>query len=74
MKLTRRTLALAAATTLALAAALRRDGILAMAVRPPTVPPGTARLRLCTMATHTDAHIDYILDCFARHRGLLRRP
>ena len=59
---------------LALAAALRRDGILAMAVRPPTVPPGTARLRLCTMATHTDAHIDYILDCFARHRGLLRRP
>jgi 8-amino-7-oxononanoate synthase len=59
---------------LALGAALRRDGILALAVRPPTVPPGTARLRLCTMATHTDAHIDYILDRFARHKDLLRRP
>lgn len=62
------------AAALALAAALRRDGILALAVRPPTVPPGTARLRLCTMATHTDAHIAYILDCFARHKDLLRRP
>lgn len=59
---------------LSLASALRRDGILALAVRPPTVPPGTARLRLCTMATHTDAHIAYILDCFARHKDLLRRP
>jgi glycine C-acetyltransferase/8-amino-7-oxononanoate synthase len=27
-------------------------GIFAQAVRPPTVPPGTCRLRLCAMATH----------------------
>jgi 8-amino-7-oxononanoate synthase len=31
--------------------ALRR-GVFAQAIRPPTVPPGTARLRLAAMATH----------------------
>ncbi len=32
--------------------ALRR-GVFAQAIRPPTVPDGTARLRLAAMATHT---------------------
>jgi 8-amino-7-oxononanoate synthase len=31
-----------------------RQGVFAQAIRPPTVPEGTARLRLVAMATHTD--------------------
>jgi 8-amino-7-oxononanoate synthase len=45
--------------------ALLDRGVLAHAIRPPTVPPGTARLRVTPMATHTDAHIDRALDAFA---------
>ena len=47
------------------AAALLERGVLTHAIRPPTVPPGTARLRVTPMATHTDAHIDRVLAAFA---------
>ena len=53
------------ARTVAFAAALRRRGVLVHPIRPPTVPPGTARLRVTPMATHTRAQLDHVLDAFA---------
>lgn len=47
---------------LAEAERLEDVGILAPAIRPPTVPDGTARLRLAPRATHTDADIRRVLD------------
>jgi 8-amino-7-oxononanoate synthase len=47
------------------AAALLERGVLAHAIRPPTVPVGTARLRVTPMATHTDAQLDRALAAFA---------
>jgi 8-amino-7-oxononanoate synthase len=46
---------------LALAEALKQRGIQAIAIRPPTVPPNTARLRLTFTAAHTDAQIDQLI-------------
>jgi 8-amino-7-oxononanoate synthase len=49
----------------AFAAALLDAGVLAHAIRPPTVPRGTARLRVTPMATHTDAQLDRAIAAFA---------
>jgi 8-amino-7-oxononanoate synthase len=43
---------------------LLEKGIFAQGVRPPTVPPGTSRLRITLMATHTPEHIDRALKAF----------
>jgi 8-amino-7-oxononanoate synthase len=50
---------------LAMGDALLARGILVQPIRPPTVPPGTARLRVTPMATHTSADVDRALDAFA---------
>jgi 8-amino-7-oxononanoate synthase len=47
-----------AAKALEAAAALEAQGLLAVAIRPPTVPDGTARLRLAFTAGHPDEAID----------------
>ena len=43
---------------------LREAGVVAPAIRPPTVPEGTSRLRVATQATHTDADVDRCLAAF----------
>jgi 8-amino-7-oxononanoate synthase len=45
--------------TLSLADRLRKKGILAIAVRPPTVPEGTARLRLSVTLAHSPQDLEH---------------
>jgi len=50
---------------LALSAALETRGILVPAIRPPTVPAGTARLRITFSALHQAADVDRLLAALA---------
>jgi 8-amino-7-oxononanoate synthase len=49
---------------LALDERLREHGVVAPAIRPPTVPEGAARLRVAPMATHTERDVAQCLDAF----------
>jgi len=50
---------------LAWSAALEARGLLVSAIRPPTVPAGSARLRVTLSAMHTEAQVDSLLDALA---------
>jgi len=58
------------ATALAWAEALRTRGLLVPAIRPPTVPKGSARLRITLSATHTESQVGRLLEALAE----LQRP
>ena len=44
---------------------LLQRGFLVAAIRPPSVPPGTSRLRITVTASHSAAHIEGLVDCLA---------
>jgi 7-keto-8-aminopelargonate synthetase-like enzyme len=46
-------------------AALLDRGLLVPAIRPPTVAPGTSRLRVALSAAHTDAHVTRLVEGLA---------
>jgi 8-amino-7-oxononanoate synthase len=50
-----------ATRAMALSAALAEHGMLVVAIRPPTVPPGTARLRVAFSAAHDEADVDALV-------------
>ena len=58
--------------TMQLSAALFERGVFVQGIRPPTVPPGTSRLRVTAMATHTEADIAFALQAFADAGRALR--
>jgi 8-amino-7-oxononanoate synthase len=51
-----------AETALAAAADLEAQGFLAVAIRPPTVPAGTARLRIAFSALHSEEQVDRLAE------------
>ncbi|KAA0873875.1 8-amino-7-oxononanoate synthase [Nitrincola tapanii] len=55
-----------AQAALAMSDALRARGIWVTAIRPPTVPEGTARLRVTLTASHTSEQVDRLLNALAQ--------
>ena len=54
-----------AEAALALDSRFREAGVLARAIRPPTVPEGTSRIRFSVMATHEEEDINHVLGLLA---------
>ncbi|EKF76091.1 8-amino-7-oxononanoate synthase [Alcanivorax hongdengensis A-11-3] len=53
---------------LALSQALREQGLLVTAIRPPTVPEGQARLRVTLSAAHDTADVDALLAALSQYQ------
>ncbi|MFL6650465.1 MAG: 8-amino-7-oxononanoate synthase [Sulfurifustaceae bacterium] len=61
----------AAKRAVAAARQLRARGFLIPAIRPPTVPEGTARLRITFSSLHTEEHVDRLLEALSSvHREI----
>lgn len=56
---------------MAASGALAEEGILVPAIRPPTVPEGTARLRISLSAAHQEADVDQLIAALARAEEFL---
>jgi 8-amino-7-oxononanoate synthase len=57
---------------MAMSERLKRAGLWASPIRPPTVPAGTARLRVAFTAAHEESDIDRLLRALANENA--RRP
>lgn len=57
--------------TLEVARRLLAEGVLAVAIRPPTVPPGQSRLRLTVMASHSQDDLDFALEAFRKVKATI---
>ncbi len=57
---------------LAMSGRLREAGLWASCIRPPTVPPGTARLRLAFTAAHREEDVDRLLEVLAAKDARLK--
>lgn len=63
-----------AGLTLQLATTLEAEGFLITPIRPPTVPEGTARLRITLSAAHSEADVDALVSALVRHLPAELRP
>jgi 8-amino-7-oxononanoate synthase len=61
-----------AAQTLALSQRLEELGILAVAIRPPTVPVGSSRLRVTLSAAHSDEDVGRLIEALEKARAEIR--